>query len=110
MNNKQREMIFELLTGILLSQEIIVQTLNKSGAIRKQDVMEGLDYFIDHFEKRGARQKITMPMRYLRKNLEKPYPEFHASPKIRPAQSYPHWFQGVIQGGVPRSSESKKKE
>lgn len=99
MNDKQRRMIFELFTGTIISQEIIVQTLHKNGLIKKRDVLDRLDYFIDYFERKGSEQ-IAVPMRYLRKNLGKDFPESLPRTRASLANGYPKWFQGVIHGGL----------
>lgn len=97
MNDRQRKLMFELFTGTIISQEIIVQVLHRHGLIGKQEVIDRLDFFIDYFERKGSEQ-IAVPMRYLRKNLGKQFPESErpvaSSPAPRPA-----WFQGVIPGG-----------
>lgn len=107
MNDKQRKLIFELFTGTIISQEIIVQTLHKNGLIKKREIIDRLDYFIDYFERKGSEQ-IAVPMRYLRKNLGKELPE--GLSRVRPplANGYPKWFQGVIHGGL--EGESKREE
>ncbi len=97
-NEKQRKMMFELFTGTIISQEIIVQTLHRRGLIRKEEVVDRLDFFIDYFEGKGSEQ-IAVPMRYLRKNLCKPFPGGGAECKGEATTRYPEWFQGVIPGG-----------
>jgi hypothetical protein len=99
MTNKQRDMIFELFTGTLISQEILIQTLHKSGVLKKKDVTDGLDFFIEYFEKKNPEQKITMPMRYLRKNLEKYYPELSGMKTSGASAISPSWLKGIIEGG-----------
>ena len=98
MNEKQRKLMFELFTGTIISQEIIVQTLHQHGLIRREEVVERLDYFIDYFEKKGSEQ-IAVPMRYLRKNLGKQFPESGKKAAPRTPPRYPDWFQGIIPGG-----------
>ncbi len=104
MNDKQRKMIFELFTGTIISQEIIIQALHKNGLVKKREILDRLDYFIDYFERKGSDQ-IAVPMRYLRKNLGKELPETPARPKIPLANGYPKWFQGVIEGGQESSRQ-----
>ena len=104
MNEKQRKMIFELFTGTIISQEIIIQALHKKGLLKKQEIMERLDYFIDYFDRRGSDQ-ISVPMRYLRKNLGKDLPELLPRTKASLANGYPKWFQGVIEGGQERTQK-----
>jgi hypothetical protein len=103
-NDKQRKMMFELFTGTIISQEIIVQTLHRRGLIRKEDVIDRLDFFIDYFEEKGSEQ-IAVPMRYLRKNLDKQFPEGTRTIH-RPVSRYPDWFQGVIPGGRGNNASS----
>ncbi len=102
MNDKQRKMMFELFTGTIISQEIIVQTLHRRGLIRKEEVVDRLDFFIEYFEGKGSEQ-IAVPMRYLRKNLGKKFPD-DPRPAKGPAARYPDWFQGIIPGGRGSSS------
>ncbi|MBE0597090.1 MAG: hypothetical protein IH614_07465 [Desulfuromonadales bacterium] len=109
MNDKQRKMIFELFTGTIISQEIIIQALHKNGLIKKRDIVDRLDYFIDYFERKGSEQ-IAVPMRYLRKNLGKGFPETGSAPRIPPGNGYPKWFQGVIHGGLESSSRHPDRE
>ncbi len=101
MNEKQRKMIFELFTGTIISQEIIIQALHRNGLVKKREIMERLDYFIDYFDRKGSEQ-IVVPMRYLRKNLGKDLPEIVPRGKPPLANGYPKWFQGVIEGGQVR--------
>jgi hypothetical protein len=108
MNNKQREMIFELFTGTLISQEILIQTLHRSGALKKKDVMDGLDFFIDYFEKKNPEQRITLPMKYLRKNLEKYFPGCDHMKKISSRPGHPAWLKGVIQGGLIKKENKER--
>lgn len=104
MNNKQREMLFEIFTGALISQEIVIQLLHRKGLLDKGEVVRSLDYFIEHFEKKNPEQKITVPMHYLKNNLGKYFPEGNAIKRKEPAQKHPAWFQGVILGGRHRSN------
>lgn len=105
MNDKQRKMIFELFTGTIISQEIIIQALHRKGILRKRDIIDRLDYFIDYFEEKGSDQ-IAVPMRYLKKNLGKEFPEV-VRQKEPPQGGYPKWFQGVIHGGAPSESKAE---
>ncbi len=98
MNDKQRKMIFELFSGTIISQEIIIQALHKNGLIKKREIMDRLDYFIEYFDQRGSDQ-IAVPMRYLRKNLGKDLPEYVPKQRAARVGGYPKWFQGVIDGG-----------
>jgi hypothetical protein len=102
MNNKQREMLFEIFTGALISQEIVIQLLHRKGLLDKGEVIRSLDYFIDHFEKKNPEQKITVPMHYLKSNLGKYFPEVTTSRRKNAGQKRPAWFQGVILGGKYR--------
>ncbi len=100
MNEQQRRTIFQLFTGTLITQELLIKLLHRKGLVRKNEVAEGLDKFIDFFEQKGA-QQIALPMKYLRKNLGRdltpPRPASHREKGGE--RSYPPWFQGVIQGG-----------
>lgn len=98
MSDRQRKLMFELFTGTIISQEIIVQVLHRHGLIGKQEVIDRLDFFIDYFERKGSEQ-IAVPMRYLRKNLGKQFPEVSRAVPPRSMNRYPEWFQGVIPGG-----------
>jgi hypothetical protein len=102
MNNKQREMLFEIFTGTLISQEIVIQLLHRKGLLDKGEVVRSLDYFIDHFEKKNPEQKITVPMHYLKNNLGKYFPEASSPQRRAAGQKHPAWFQGVILGGRHR--------
>jgi hypothetical protein len=104
MNNKQREMLFEIFTGALISQEVVIQLLHRKGLLDKEEVIRSLDYFIDHFEKKNPDQKITVPMHYLKNNLGKYFPEVSTPKRKEPGQKHPAWFQGVILGGRHLSS------
>jgi hypothetical protein len=97
--------MFELFTGTIISQEIIIQTLHRKGILRKKEIMERLDYFIDYFEGKGSDQ-IAVPMRYLRKNLGKELTSQPAA-KVPPVGGYPTWFQGVIEGGAAQARQNK---
>jgi hypothetical protein len=102
MNSKQREMLFEIFTGALISQEVVIQLLHRKGLLDKGEVIRSLDYFIEHFEKKNPEQKITVPMHYLKNNLGKYFPEGGAVKRKMPEQKHPPWFQGVILGGRHR--------
>ena len=97
MNEQQRRTIFQLFTGTLITQELLIKLLHHKGLVRKQEVAEGLDRFIEHFENKGAEQ-IALPMKYLRKNIGRDLTPPRPAAKGR-EKSYPPWFQGVIQGG-----------
>jgi hypothetical protein len=99
MNNKQRELFFEIFTGTLISQEIVIQLLHRKGLLDKGEVIRSLDYFIDHFEKKNPEQKITVPMHYLKNNLGKYFPETNRDQSRKRGTKHPAWFQGVIVGG-----------
>jgi hypothetical protein len=102
MTSKQRE-IFEIFTGTLISQEIVIQLLHRKGLIDKGEVIRSLDEFIDHFEQKDPEQKITVPMHYLRSNLRRDLPESCSSGRRKPERKNPPWLQGVIVGGRYRS-------
>ncbi|MFA5516581.1 MAG: hypothetical protein WDA20_09870 [Desulfuromonadales bacterium] len=107
MNDKQRKMMFELFTGTIISQEIIIQALHKNGLVKKREIMDRLDHFIDYFDKKGSDQ-IAVPMRYLRKNLGKDLPENMPRQKKGLVNGYPKWFQGVIHGGQEDRGAGRK--
>lgn len=104
MNDRQRKLMFELFTGTIISQEIIVHVLHRHGLIGKQEVIDRLDFFIDYFERKGSEQ-IAVPMRYLRKNLGKQFPDV-ARPAPARSTERPAWFQGVIPGGRGENTKS----
>lgn len=99
MDNRQREMLFEIFTGALISQEIVIQLLHRKGLLDKGEVIRSLDHFIDHFEKKNPEQKITVPMHYLKSNLGKYFPGTNGVQHKQTRRQHPAWFQGVILGG-----------
>ncbi len=105
MNDQQRRTIFQLFTGTLICQELLIQLLHRKGLVRKKEVADGLDRFIEFFEKKGADQ-IAVPMKYLRKNIGS---DASARPMRREgSRDYPAWFQGVIQGGRAGMPDGKE--
>ncbi len=97
------------LSGIVVSQSIIVQTLHKSGALNKKDVIDALDFLIADFNKRPYGNIITVPMAQLKKLLQAEYPDLPFSENIQNHKDYPGWFRGVFEGGLSEKKDTEDK-
>ena len=99
-NDKNLQLILTIITGIIQSQRIIIQTLHESGVIDKQDIINALDIQIKAFKKNVTTQNIAHPMEGLRNFLEQ-----NSTHPIKPTPdpNSPDWLRGIFEGGLPKN-------
>ncbi len=91
----------QALTGLVTCQSLLLQYLIKKRIINKDDISNAIDFLIDEFNRQNPKQAITLPMKQIRKSLEKNLPDFPPPPaeNQRPKGNHPDWLRGIIEGG-----------
>jgi hypothetical protein len=94
----------ESLGGLVATQSILFQYLIHAGIVDEELVAKSIDRLIDEFEGYNSLQAVTIPIRNIRSNLEKNFPDFPPPPppkeiKEEDENVRPDWLHGIIDGG-----------
>lgn len=92
--SNESKLILEVITGTLITQEIIVKVFDKHGVLAKQDVIDSLKMVINELETNLPGNNAIIPIRLLMRRLEK-QPADSAPSK----EHLPDWFHGILDGG-----------
>ena len=97
----------ELIGGILLSINIIVQILHRNNAIDKHEIINALDFVIGQINEIKPGNKLTTTMDMLKKHLSVEFPNLFSPPSSKSDEMKRVLLQ-VIEGGLQSKNKCSK--
>ena len=95
----------EFLTGIVMSQQLIIGALIRKGILDKQEFLTLLDSMIEYYDKQFPGQFFTKPMKSIRGALQE---SLHHSLDEKSLKPRADWLRGVVDGDRQSNGKDQK--